>query len=393
MKIFQPVSNYVQKHPVFISVFAILSVCTMLLAANPTFLSFDATQFSTTGSGSAELLHISTGALLTNLSPASVGATTNNTPSTVVLRGVGGNLAFVRTMYVISIPTNIFTSTATYSGVINPGGLMPNNIMTSSAGGFDPTSTNYLGGALGIQWSITIGTSQYIIEKVIDSTHAYCRPPFVASFTSQTGQVSPPSFIYLDNTGTFEGGSRDGGGNASTPIWGNNGFELYNSNGTNCYIFHQGNAGNPFEANMLSLRSGWNSADGFNIAPSVNNNTLDLVSGARINFGGATVSHLTNFQSGGSIQVDTPFTVNKSLASGLKTAPTVVTVTASPFTYTCGAVNETETIAGGTMSSVVYAGTSLPAALLTTGIDLSLSPGQTIVITYTVAPAFVSKVF
>lgn len=80
-------------------------------------------------------------------------------------------------------------------------------------------------------------------------------------------------------------------------------------------------------------------------------------------------------------------------ASAVSTAPSIISVTASPFTYTCGSVNETVVMGGGTLSSIVWAGTSLPSALLTLGNSLALNPGQTIVVTYTIAPSMVSKKF
>lgn len=76
--------------------------------------------------------------------------------------------------------------------------------------------------------------------------------------------------------------------------------------------------------------------------------------------------------------------------NGVTTAPTVISVGASPFTYTAGSVNEAVIIGGGTVSAITYAGTAIPAALLTLSATYPLGPAQTIVVTYTVAPSMVS---
>lgn len=86
-------------------------------------------------------------------------------------------------------------------------------------------------------------------------------------------------------------------------------------------------------------------------------------------------------------------TATNGFVSKVTTAPTVISVGASPFTYTAGGINETVVIGGGTVSAIVWAGTSIPAALLTLGESYPLGPGQTLVVTYTVAPSMVSKPF
>ena len=61
-----------------------------------------------------------------------------------------------------------------------------------------------------------------------------------------------------------------------------------------------------------------------------------------------------------------------------------ITVTASPFTYTAGSSQETVYIFGGTVSNVQVDGANTFA---TTNVSVSLGPGKSVVVTYTVAPS------
>lgn len=86
-------------------------------------------------------------------------------------------------------------------------------------------------------------------------------------------------------------------------------------------------------------------------------------------------------------------TATGGFASGATAAPTVISVTGSPFTYTAGSVNESVIIAGVSgVSAITWAGTAVPAAILATGGTFDLGPGQTIVVTYAVTtPTMMSK--
>jgi hypothetical protein len=69
-------------------------------------------------------------------------------------------------------------------------------------------------------------------------------------------------------------------------------------------------------------------------------------------------------------------------------APAVVTVTASPFTYTAGATPEVLRIFGGTVSGVTQGGTTVADS---TGSTLLLEPGDAVVVTYSSAPTITSR--
>jgi hypothetical protein len=64
-------------------------------------------------------------------------------------------------------------------------------------------------------------------------------------------------------------------------------------------------------------------------------------------------------------------------------APALITVTASPFTYTSGETKEVISIGGGTLSAVVVAAKTL---FFTTGCSVTLPPHTAVTVTYTVAP-------
>lgn len=66
-----------------------------------------------------------------------------------------------------------------------------------------------------------------------------------------------------------------------------------------------------------------------------------------------------------------------------------ITVTASPFTYTAGDSPETVTINGGTVSSVVVGGVS---SFGQTNCTVSLSPGVSVVVTYSSIPTMVKHI-
>jgi hypothetical protein len=63
-----------------------------------------------------------------------------------------------------------------------------------------------------------------------------------------------------------------------------------------------------------------------------------------------------------------------------------VTVTASPFTYTCGNSPCQVYISGGTITTVTKSGTTLPSAAYG---SIPLAPGQSVIVTYTVAPSMI----
>lgn len=243
--------KWLAKHPRAISVLFIVFMAGLVFAANPTFLSFDNTQFATSGTGSAELLHVANGGFTTNMN----------------LTGVNQ---------------------------------------------FNGVSNVFSGGAIDLSNK----------TAVINWDNA-----------NYAGQVS-------------------------------------------CFITNQ--AQNVIEffmngANQMAVINGGGQLR--------NNNSITLDWQAHTLLGANWVCQ-------------TRFSATASFASGLTTPPTVISVTASPFTYTAGAVNEDVIIQGGTVSSIVWAGTSLPVAFLT-GLNtcLPLGAGQTIVVTYTVAPNMVTKVF
>lgn len=65
-----------------------------------------------------------------------------------------------------------------------------------------------------------------------------------------------------------------------------------------------------------------------------------------------------------------------------------ITVTASPFTYTAGHTEENVYIRGGTVSDIAVDGSTVFVA---TDKMVSLSPGKSVVVTYTVAPTMVKQ--
>jgi hypothetical protein len=66
--------------------------------------------------------------------------------------------------------------------------------------------------------------------------------------------------------------------------------------------------------------------------------------------------------------------------------PAAITVTTSPFTYTCGPRPEFVSIHGGTVSGITIGGLTVATA---TGRGFMLAPGQAIVVTYSSAPTMV----
>lgn len=69
--------------------------------------------------------------------------------------------------------------------------------------------------------------------------------------------------------------------------------------------------------------------------------------------------------------------------------PSVVTVTASPMTYTSGQSPERLYVMGGTVSGITKAGVTVATA---TPAAVALEPGQAVIITYTVAPTMAKDV-
>lgn len=113
-----------------------------------------------------------------------------------------------------------------------------------------------------------------------------------------------------------------------------------------------------------------------------------VTAGGDIAAGGNNISG--NFITGVS-RMNAPGFVNT-----LNVTATSVAVGASPWTYTAGATEETVIIVGGTVSAITWDGFAMPAGIITavnaaTPVTLTLHGSRTAVITYTVAPTFISK--
>lgn len=123
--------------------------------------------------------------------------------------------------------------------------------------------------------------------------------------------------------------------------------------------------------------------------------SLRLTCGAGINLATYTFNNFNLNMGGKAIGSASSIAATSTITGaggfiGLSTAPTVVSVGGSPYTYTAGTTDETVAIGGGTVSSIVWNGTTIPSAFLTLGYSSKLAGGKSVVVTYTVAPSMVS---
>lgn len=124
-----------------------------------------------------------------------------------------------------------------------------------------------------------------------------------------------------------------------------------------------------------------------NFYTNLNNNFTLNVDGTTFRLFGTNGTYLIVSNNTGVI------TAVKGFGNGIITAPSYISVTASPFTYTAGTSDETIVFFGSaTTSAVTWAGTSLTNAVALTGsFTLPLGPAQTIVVTYTATPPVMIK--
>jgi hypothetical protein len=72
-----------------------------------------------------------------------------------------------------------------------------------------------------------------------------------------------------------------------------------------------------------------------------------------------------------------------------QTSTTPITPTGSPFTYTAGSASESVYISGGAVTSITINGQALTVAL---PITVPLQPGESVTVTYTLAPTMVTDI-
>jgi hypothetical protein len=93
----------------------------------------------------------------------------------------------------------------------------------------------------------------------------------------------------------------------------------------------------------------------------------------------------------GAVSLTNPVSATTAVGSNAgytPAAPATVSVTASPMTYTAPAIPTVIALFGGTVSSVTVGGQQVASA---TGVVLPLEPGDSVVITYSVAPTLTSR--
>lgn len=413
-------------------------------AANPSFNSFNTNQF--TNIGGTSLISIAPSASLTNtvfptglligdlnfITFTQVGSVRGNSGHTG-----GGSGGIEKEVEFASQGSFSFTGgqDAQKAGYSHLGASLPSHEYWTLQYDFAPTNsspTNYDSGLARPLWgyskplgwtaqagSVASGTVEFFhpaFRAEVETNNGVVKLKFYSEFGKQTGwnqnQLSSVSYSpgYFASNGitfvseTISNVSTVGALNAvtnvvaptmfTTNLWVGNttaGITLGSGSSTNITIGQ--NFGDTFQVfynGIQMIELGARNGGSGNLRNTSGSIQVDWLN--RSLAGGAWGS-TGAFAAGTTLTSTTTTTATTGFKSGVTTAPSVISVGASPYTYTAGTVNETVVIGGGTLSSIVWAGTSLPTGLLTLGNSLPLGPGQTIVVTYTVAPSMVSKPF
>lgn len=359
---------------------------------------FDGTNFSIFGNGS-EISNLNSLQLIGKVPTANLG--TGTASSSTILYGdqtyktapsSGASTADPFVYFSGAVPSDLTAALGLVgtSGniTVTASGSNPNQAITLNTGanvallGANQTFTgisSYTNGA-GFGISVNPGTS--------DAIDFWSNNVIIARiYTNSSGATFGNTRITnAPNTGStadfFVGKTGGGGGAALTGMesQGDSVWFLGSSTSPNLGGF----AGGSSLGLQMKLGQGLVSLNGN--SPVVGNGTSSAISGYVLQATAGTWT-LSN-----SIIVPGTDTANGGFASGVTITPTTITVGASPFTYTAGSINESVTVAGGVVTSIVYAGYTTPSALLSTSLlpttpNFLLNAGQTLVVTYTTAPS------